>query len=65
MDRYPNSRPPCHEVTKLFHEEQLEAYEPYGVEGPKVDLLSSISLVNRYHAITLKPLCTTLLMDII
>ena len=48
MERCTNSRPPCREVKKLFDKEQLEAYEPYGEEGPKVDLLSSISLVNRY-----------------
>ena len=42
-----SSRPPCHNIKKLFQEERLEGYEPYGKEGPKVDLLSSISLVNR------------------
>lgn len=46
--RCPNSRPPCHEISKLFEDDLLDVYEPYGDKGPRVDLLSSISLVNRY-----------------
>ena len=46
--RCPNCRPPCHEIRKLFQDDWLDVYAPYGEEGPRVDLLSSISLVNRY-----------------
>ena len=47
-ERCPNCRLPCCEVKKLFPEDQpVTAYEPYGEGGPKVDLLSSISLLNR------------------
>ncbi|KAL9952676.1 hypothetical protein ACROYT_G039967 [Oculina patagonica] len=44
----PNSRPPGHEIKKLFEDDLLDVYEPYGEGGPKVDLLSSISLLNSY-----------------
>ena len=40
---YNTSRPSCHEIQKLFQQEPSEAYELFGK-----DLLSSISLVNRY-----------------
>ena len=43
-----NCQPPCHEIHKLFQDDWLDVYAPYGEEGPRVDLLSSISLVNRY-----------------
>ena len=46
--RCPNCRPPCHEISKLFQDDQLDVYAPYGEEGARVDLLSSVSLVNRY-----------------
>ena len=45
--RCPNCRPPCHEISELFQDDWLDAYTPYGDQGPRVDLLSSISLVNR------------------
>lgn len=48
--RCPNCRPTCHKITKLFQDDWLDVYAPYGEEGPRVDLLSSISLVNSYCA---------------
>lgn len=51
LERCSNScRRPSHSIKKLFHEDQGEAYEPFGENGPKVDLMSSISLVNRYFS---------------
>ena len=46
--RCPNCRPPCHEISKVFQDDQMDVYSPYAEDGPRVDLLSSISLLNRY-----------------
>ena len=44
------SRPPCHEIQQVLLNEPLESnsYKPYGEEGSKADLFSSISLINRF-----------------
>ena len=44
------SKPPCREIQQVLLNEPLESnsYKPYGEEGSKVDLFSSISLINRF-----------------
>ncbi len=60
-ERCPNSRPPGHEIKKLFEDDSLDVYEPYGEGGPRVDLLSSISLLNRFNVYY----CTVIIIIIV
>lgn len=55
------SRPPCREIQQVLIDEPLESYKPYGEEGSKVDLFSSISLINRYiNVFHLENMCYSL-----
>ena len=55
------SRPSCHEIRQVFVDKPLESYKPSGEEGSRVDLFSSISLINRYiNVLFLANICYSL-----
>ena len=53
LRRCPGCHSPAKQVLAQFAGDSLPVYKPYGENGPKVDMLSSVALINRFSLLLL------------